>query len=88
MDVTNNTIVCPHCANVFQHNKVNGVALVELAQSIETRKRMRCRLTLDDLEKKLGGTVYWPIVKKSVLDGYNDLSRDVLTTLGFGTEVE
>lgn len=82
-----NEVVCPHCNRTFIHNKVNGIALLEISQGIEARKRMHCRLTLDTIEKIFNGDVPRPI-KKAILDGYNDLARDVHTTLGFGKEVE
>lgn len=85
---TPNIIVCPNCETQFTNNKVNGVALIEIAQTLETRKRMHCRLTLDLLERDLKETPYWPIVKKAILDGYNDLARDLHTILGFGVESE
>lgn len=83
-----NIVVCPHCDTQFTNNKVNGIALIEVAQSLEARKRMHCRLTLDLLERELKGSPSWPTVKKAVLDGYNDLTRDLHTVLGFGTEAE
>lgn len=88
LTVTPQTIVCPHCEKEFVHNKVNGIALIEVAQSLEARKRMHCRLTLDTLERELRDSPQWPLIKKAVLDGYNDLARDMHTIMGFGTEVE
>lgn len=84
---TPNEVVCPKCDTQFTSNRVNGLALVEVATSIESRKRMHCRLTLNNLEREFKGQLP-PAVKKAVLDGYNDLSRDVLTILGFGNEAE
>lgn len=83
-----NIIVCPHCDNVFEHNKVNGIALLEIVQTIDSRKRMHCRLTLDSVERTLGKTQEFAIVKKAILDGYNDLTRDINTALGFGLDLE
>lgn len=83
-----NEVVCPHCSKVFIHNKVNGIALVELAQAIETKKRMHCRLTLSTLERELNQDVLPKAIKKAVLDGYNDLARDIHTILGFGNDAE
>jgi hypothetical protein len=85
---TSNEVVCPACETQFTNNRVNGLALVEVASSIESRKRMHCRLTLNALEREFKGGQLPPAVKKAVLDGYNDLSRDILTILGFGTDVE
>jgi len=87
IDFTPNQVVCPHCNKQFIHNKVNGIALLEIAQGIEARKRMHCRLTLDAVEKIFNGEVPRPI-KKAILDGYNDLARDMHTILGFGQETE
>lgn len=83
-----NIIVCPHCNNVFEHNKVNGIALLEIVQLIDAKKRMHCRLTLDSLERTLGKTPEFASAKKAVLDGYNELARDVNTALGFGLDLE
>jgi hypothetical protein len=84
-----NIIVCPHCNNVFEHNKINGIALLEIVNSIDARKRMHCRLTLDSIERVLKkDSKEFELVKKAVLDGYNELARTIYTSLGFGTEVE
>lgn len=88
MEITPNSVVCPFCNNTFSHNKVNGIALLEIAQTIETRKRMHCRLTLDSIERADLTQAQFKAIKKSVLDGYNDLTRDIHTSLGFGTEAE
>jgi hypothetical protein len=82
-----NVVVCPHCGKDFVHNKVNGMALLELSGSIDARKRMHCRLTLDAIERIFNGEIPRPI-KKAIFDGYNDLSRDMQTMIGFGNEVE
>lgn len=90
ISITQNVIVCPHCGDVFEHNKINGIALLEIAQSVESHKRMRCRLTLNALERILGDSknpVFSP-TKKIILDGYNDLARDIHSVLGFGNEAE
>lgn len=41
--------------------------------------------TLELLEIEFGGEIPKPI-RKAVLDGFNDLTRDVLTELGYGVE--
>lgn len=87
LQVTPNVVVCPHCEQPFQYNRVNGLALLEIANGIEQRKRTRIRLTIDALEREYGGTVP-PAVRKAILDGYNDLARDIHTLLGFGTQAE
>lgn len=86
--LTANSVVCPFCSNVFEHNKVNGIALLEISQTVETRKRMHCRLTLDVVEKSMKGNPSYPLIKKAILDGYNDLARDIHTVLGFGVDAE
>jgi len=85
--ITPNIVVCPHCEHEFTHNRVNGIALLDIIQSVDARKRMHSRLTLDALEKEFGGKVP-PTIRKAILDGYSDLSRDVQTILGFGVDVE
>lgn len=87
--VSPQVIVCPHCDKQFNYNRVNGMALLEIASNIERQKQMHCRLTLNALERELGKTPQWALIKKAVLDGYNDLARDVHAVLGFGeAEVE
>jgi hypothetical protein len=88
MDAIAHSVVCPNCANSFEHNKVNGIALLEIVQTIETRKRMHCRLTLDAVERADLSAAQFRAIKKAILDGYNDLARDIHTTLGFGVDVE
>jgi len=84
-----NLAVCPNCNHAFAHNKVNGVALVQAIHDIDSRKRMYCRLTLDSLERlALEKTLTFDLIKKIVLDNFNDYNRDVQTTLGWGDDVE
>ncbi len=86
--LTPNVVVCPHCDKEFTNNRVNGIALLEIAQSVEKQKRVHCRLTLDRLEREMSTREEWPAIKKAILDGYNDLARDIHTILGFGIEAE
>lgn len=88
MEIIANAIVCPHCGKNFVHNRVNGMALLEVVQNVEARKRMHCRLTLDAMERADLDEPTFKAIKKVILDGYNDLARDVHTILGFGTEAE
>lgn len=88
MDITPNIVVCPHCEKEFIHNRVNGIALLEIIQSVQAKTRMHTRLTLDALEREYKGQELPRAVKKAILDGYNDLARDIHTILGFGTEAE
>jgi len=83
-------VVCPNCGSSFEHNKVNGIALVQAVQSIDARKRMYCKLSLDDLERlsKQSGGIAFSESKKIVLDNFNDFVRDIQTILGWGTEAE
>lgn len=84
-----NTVVCPHCGKQFEYNKVNGVALVEAAASIEKQKRMYCKLSLDALERlDKDDKLTFLHTKKILLDNFNDFTRAVHTILGFGKEVE
>jgi len=84
-----NVATCPECGNTFPHNKVNGVALVAAVADIEARKRMYCRLTLNDLEKKaLNKELTFQEIKKVFLDNINDFSRDVQTILGLDEDAE
>lgn len=85
------TATCPSCGTTFEHNKVNGIALIQAVQSIDARKRMYCKLALDDLERigsKGNGQITFPEAKKVVLDNFNDLVRDIQTILGLGVDAE
>jgi hypothetical protein len=84
-----NIVTCPHCSLSFENNKVNGLALQQAVANIDARKRMYCKLSLDDLER-LGraGAISFPEAKKIVLDNFNDLVRDINTILGWGVEIE
>jgi hypothetical protein len=82
-----NLVVCPACQNQFQHNKVNGLAIIEVLGDISARKRMYCRLTLDSLERlATEKTLTFTMIKKIVLDNFNDFDRDIHTMLGFGED--
>ena len=84
-----NTVVCPNCNTQFEHNKVNGVALIQAASDIEARKRMYTKLMLDSIEAlSRRGTIEFAVVRKIVLDNVNDFARDVDTILGIGVEAE
>lgn len=89
MSFESNFVVCPHCNNKFEHNKINGVALIEAASDIEKRKRMYCKLSLDALERlQKEDKLNFPQIKKVILDNFNDFTRDIHTIVGFGQEVE
>ena len=86
MEIQPNIVVCPHCEKQFVHNKVNGIALLEIVNKVEALKRMHQRLTLNAMENDLGTLP--KNVRKAVLDGYSDLARDVHAALGFGNDSE
>lgn len=86
MEIQPNVVVCPHCEKQFVHNKVNGIALLEIVQKVEALKRMHQRLTLNAMEKEL--KTLPPALRKAVLDGYSDFARDIHAALGFGIDVE
>ena len=89
MTFESNKVVCPKCDNHFEHNKINGVALVEAASDIEKRKRMYCKLSLDALERlQKDDKLNVPQIKKIILDNFNDYTRDVHTIIGFGRDAE
>ena len=84
-----NLVVCPSCNNSFVNNRVNGLALIEAVNHIESRKRMYCKLALDSLEKLDNGkALSFSAIKKIILDDFNDFNRDIQTILGIGQEVE
>ena len=87
--IMQNVVVCPHCGNAFEHNKVNGVALVELASDIESRKRMYLRLMLNAIERlERSNELNAVTARKVVLDNINELVRDIHTNIGFGIDAE
>lgn len=89
MNFESNIVVCPTCGNHFEHNKINGMALIEAASDIEKRKRMYCKLSLDALERlQKEDKLNFPQIKKIILDNFNDFTRDVHTIIGFGKEAE
>lgn len=84
-----NVATCPECGNTFAHNKVNGVALVSAIADIDARKRMYCRLVLNDLERKgLENKLTFADIKKVFLDNINDFNRDIQTILGLDEDAE
>lgn len=84
-----NIVSCPHCDHTFVNNRINGLALIEAINHIESRKRMYCKLTLDSLEKMdKEGILDFAKSKKVVLDNFNDWGRDIQTILGIGQDVE
>jgi len=92
MQVLQNVVVCPYCDKAFEHNKINGIALVELASDIEARKRTCLKLTLDtiDSEVRAGNlsAAEFQKLRKIILDNVNDMIRDIHTHIGFGLESE
>lgn len=82
-----NVVICPKCQEKFISNKINGLAIIEIAQKVEAHKRMHCRLTLNTLERHFKGSIPQE-VKKAVLDGYNELARDIHAIIGFGEEID
>lgn len=92
MAVLQNIVVCPHCDNAFEHNKINGIALVELASDIEARKRTCLKLTLDTIDSEVRAgkldAAEFQKLRKIILDNVNDMVRDVHTYIGFGLTVE
>jgi len=82
-----NIVVCPECETQFIYNKINGISLIQAAQDIEARKRVYIKLMLDMLQDRLDPEEF-KVVKKIVLDHFNDMIRDVHTISGFGTEAE
>lgn len=89
MEIQPNIIVCPNCNKEFVHNKVNGIALLQLSADIEARKKMYLRLTLDAFERlSKENSFNLATSRKIIFDNVNDLIRDIYTFLGFGQEVE
>lgn len=84
-----NIVVCPHCNESFEHNKVNGVALIQLISDIDARKRMYLKLTLDSFERLIKENNFTlATTRKTLFDNVNDLIRDIHSHLGYGNEAE
>lgn len=83
-----NLAVCPECNTQFEHNKINGVALVQAINDIDARKRMHLRLSIDALERLDLDRPAFNATRKVILDGFNEFNRDVQTILGLADEVE
>lgn len=84
---TANIAVCPACNTKFAHNKVNGIAIIQAMHDIDSRKRTYLRLTLDSLERlAVEKELTFKMIKKIVLDNFNDFNRDIQTMLGFGED--
>jgi hypothetical protein len=83
-------VVCPTCGSTFENNKINGIALIQTIQNIDARKRMYCKLSLNDLERlsTSTGTIPFSDVKKIILDNFNDFVRDIQTIMGLGDDAE
>lgn len=89
MDIRPNLVVCPHCGQGFEHNKINGIALLQLVSDIDARKRMYLKLTLDAYERLIAEQNFTLATTRKVLfDNINDLIRDINSYLGFGNEAE
>lgn len=70
----------------MEQERINGMGVLDLIHNIESHKKMHCRLTLNTLERELKTQQLPPPIKKAVLDGYNDLVRDVYAILGVEPE--
>lgn len=66
--------------------RINGIGVLDLIRQIESHKKMHCRLTLNALERELKTQTLPQPIKKAVLDGYNDLVRDLYAILGVDAE--
>lgn len=83
-----NVAVCPSCGNKFEHNRVNGIALIQAINDVDARKRMYCRMTIDSLERLDLEKPAFDAIRKIILDNFNDLNRDVQSILGFGDDID
>jgi len=84
------SITCPTCGTSFENNKINGIALIQTIQNIDARKRMYCKLSLNDLERLSAttGSIPFSEVKKIILDNFNDFVRDIQVIMGLGADAE
>jgi hypothetical protein len=84
-----NLVWCPKCKHQFENNMINGLALIEAVNRIDSRKRMYSKLALDDIERHIReGTLTQARAKKIIFDNFSDFYRSVQTILGMGNEVE
>lgn len=82
-----NTVSCPKCDHVFTNNRINGLALIEAVNHIDAQKRVYSKLALDTLQEQLSPEDF-RVVRKVVLDRFNDWNRSIQTILGMGRDVE
>lgn len=84
-----NLATCPHCHKEFAHNKINGISLINTVTDIEARKKMYCKLALDDIERLAQShELKFHMIKKIFLDNMNDFNRDIQSIIGFDDGVE
>ncbi len=84
--ILQNIVVCPYCDQPFEHNKINGIALVQLASDIDARKRTYLRLMLNAIEREESLDI--TKIKKIIFDHVNDFTRDIHTQIGYGIDAE
>lgn len=82
-----NTVSCPKCEHVFVNNRINGLALIEAINHIDSQKRTYSKLALTTLEEQLSPQDF-KVVRKVFLDRFNDWGRSIQTLLGMGKEVD
>ena len=84
-----NLVTCPSCRHEFENNKINGISLVQTVADIEARKRMYCKLALNQIERLAQEReLKFIMIKKIFLDSMNDFNRDIQSILGFDDGAE
>jgi len=68
--------------------EINGLDIQDITAIIERRKRRYLAILLSDIEEILGSDhEKYGLVRKTILDSFNDYARSVFRAL-FGEEVE
>jgi hypothetical protein len=57
---------------------IDGLDLVDVLQQITRKKAKFIKITLDDIEKVMDDRQEYLLVRKAVLDGFNDYTRSFM----------
>lgn len=57
---------------------IDGLDLVDVLQQITRKKKKFIKITLDEIEDAMNDEEAYKIVRKAVLDGFNDYTRSFM----------
>lgn len=57
---------------------IDGLDLIDVIQQIDKKKAKFIRLTLDEVEAVIANKDDYMLVRKAILDGYNDYTRSFM----------